>query len=128
MADFDSDFSNESKFEGINNLEEDIKRYKQLIDKGELYNSLEAIEDLINSCQENELFEDGIYFIERLLEVSPYNSEYWLKKGILLNNIFESEPALECFERALSLNPADPEIYIEKGIEERTRRAKELRE
>jgi len=38
MADFDSDFSSESKFEGINNLEGDIKRYKQLIDKGELYN------------------------------------------------------------------------------------------
>ena len=91
MPDFDSDFSSDNKFEDIHNLEEDIKRYKQLIDKGEIYNSLESIEDLISSCQENELFEDGIYFVDRLLEVSPYNSEYWLKKGILLNNIFESE-------------------------------------
>ena len=118
MADFDSDFSSDNKFEEANNIEADIKKYKIIIDKGEIYNSLESIEDLINSCQENELYEDGIYFVERLLEVSPYNSEYWLKKGILLNNVFESEPALECFERALSLNPADSEIYIEKASSE----------
>jgi tetratricopeptide (TPR) repeat protein len=118
MANFDSDFSGESKFDEINNIEGDIKRYKELINRGELYNSAEAIEDLINSCQEEGLYEEGLYFIERLLEISPYNSEYWLKKGILLNNIFEPDSALECFERALSLNPADAETYIEKASSE----------
>ena len=44
MADFDSDFSGESKFDEINNIEGDIKRYKELINRGELYNSAEAYE------------------------------------------------------------------------------------
>ena len=69
-------------------------------------------EELTQICIENERFEDGLYFANAVLEIAPYNSDYWMKKGTCLNNIFEFENALECFNKALSLNPSDSELLL----------------
>ncbi|HSP87883.1 MAG TPA: hypothetical protein VLN45_07100, partial [Ignavibacteriaceae bacterium] len=74
MSDFDSGFSNEPGFDS-SNLEEDIKKYREIIENGGLYNSIEPIEDLIQHCQDDDYYDDALFFIDRLLEVFPYNSE-----------------------------------------------------
>ncbi len=91
---------------------------KNLIETGNIYTCIEAIEDMIQFCIENEKNEDGLYFVESLLEISPYNSEYWLKKGTFLNNLLNFEEALVCFNKSISLNPCDTETLIEKAVTE----------
>ena len=75
-------FSSENNFKEFEkNIKEEISSCRRIIDEGKIFLSMETVEETMNNCVESENFIDGIYFIEKLLEVSPYNSDYWYKKG-----------------------------------------------
>jgi len=116
---FNYNFSSENNYKKFNkNLKAEIDSCKRIIDEGKIFLSMETVEDTMNDCVENENYIDGIYFIDRLLEASPYNSDFWYKKGVILS--FENKflEAIKCFNKAISLNPGDVEIYLDKSIAE----------
>ena len=116
---FNLNFFSENNFKEFDkNLKEEIVSCRKIIDEGKIFLSMETVEDTMNNCVESENYIDGIYFIDRLLEVSPYNSDFWYKKGILLNIDNKFEEAIQCFNKAISLNPGDVEIYLDKSIAE----------
>ncbi len=115
MAYYNSDYSGESFYSNNKNINFEIQKYKGLIEKGSIYSCMEAVEETIQNCIDNEKFEDGLYFVNKLLDIAPYNSEYWLKKGAVLNGLFNFEQALDCYNKALSLNPGDSEILMDKA-------------
>jgi tetratricopeptide (TPR) repeat protein len=117
MSNLSSDFDNfeNFNFEDNSKINEEIERCKAIIESGAYFNSIESIEEVIEACMESDKEDEAIYFIDFMLSFSPYNSEYWLKKGIALNDIGEHEEALEYVEKALLLNPTDIEAILEKS-------------
>jgi len=114
-----NNFFSENNFKEFESgLKAEIKNCRKIIDEGKIFLSIETVEETMNNCIEYENSFDGIYFIDRLLEISPYNSDYWYKKGVLLNIDEKYEEALECFNRAITLNPGDVENYLDKAISE----------
>ncbi|MCU0407226.1 MAG: hypothetical protein MUE64_09755 [Ignavibacteriaceae bacterium] len=57
-------------------LREQIEECKKLVDSGAVYGYLDKFDDVIQSCLDNDLNEDGLYLINALIEIAPYNSEY----------------------------------------------------
>src|SRR4030066_1853358 len=93
--------------------EDDLQRFRELLRNGEKdINSAEALEEIIQFYFEHEQFEEALAFTERLLAFQPYSSEAWQRKGMILNNLVRYDEALECYEQALSLNPADADIHV----------------
>ena len=117
MSFFESDFSYDNP-DMSNEFTREIEKCKRLIDEGSIYSCIEIVEEVIQTCVDNAFYEDGIYLVNKLLEVSPYNSEYWVKKGALLNGLFKFDKAIECYNKALSLNPGDSDALIEKAAAE----------
>lgn len=59
--------------------------------------------------------EDGLEFIEAALRINPESSAYWNTKGVLLTSgLGEHQKALDCFKRALELEPDS--IVIKQNI------------
>lgn len=59
--------------------------------------------------------EDGLEFIEAALRINPESSAYWNTKGVLLTSgLGEHQKALDCFRRALELEPDS--IVIKQNI------------
>ncbi len=111
------DFDDSSEF-GSENLRDQIEDCKKLIDSGAVYGYLDKFDDVIQSCLDHDLNEDGLYLVIALLEIAPYNSEYWIKKGLFLNALGEFNESIECFNKALSLNPGDSDALVDKSIAE----------
>jgi tetratricopeptide (TPR) repeat protein len=114
-----------SQFNDVNSegddidLNEEINACRDIIENNLLYNSFDRVEDVIIQCINCNYITDGLYFVNYLLEISPYNSELWNKKGLLLNSAGNFEQAIECIEKSLSLNPGDLDTLIDKSaIEE----------
>ncbi|MFB3056564.1 MAG: tetratricopeptide repeat protein, partial [Ignavibacteriaceae bacterium] len=119
MSHYNTHFNDVNSEDDGNHLNEEINACRNLIESNLLYNSVERVEDVINQCLDYGYITDGLYFVNYLLEISPYNSELWNKKGLLLNFAGNFEQAIECIEKALSLNPGDLDILIDKSaIEE----------
>ena len=68
-------------------LRNEIEECKNLIDNGSVYGFFDKFDDVIQDCLDNDFNEDGLYLINALLEIAPYNSEYWIKKGLFLNGL-----------------------------------------
>jgi len=117
---FSEDYLNNDYESYLNEDEtkEKIEQCRKLIEKGQTLTSIDFLEDTIQLCLEHDLVEDGLFLTEALVELTPYNSEAWQFKGILLNNSFDFEQAYTCFQKALSLNPNDVETYINISIAE----------
>ena len=49
----------------------------------------------------------------KLIEMNP---EYWNNKGIALGELKRYEEAIECFDKAIELNPNDPWYWYNKGV------------
>ena len=119
MSYLDSGYTNDDDFdEKEKDIDQEIENCRKILDEGDIYQAIERVEEIIQLCIENERYSSGLDIVNRLLEISPYNSEYWLKKGTLLNGLCEFEEALLAFEKSLSLNPGDADVYIEKSIAE----------
>ena len=81
MSFFDDEFDFEGKADNEEeNLRDEIEECKKLIDNGTIYGFLDKFDDVIQSCLDNDFNEDGLYLVSALLEIAPYNSEYWIKK------------------------------------------------
>ena len=113
--DFDFDEPSENDDE---NLKEQIEECKKLIDSGSVYGYLDKFDEVIQSCIDNDFSEDGLYLVSALLEIAPYNSEYWIRKGLFLNALGNFNESIECFNKALSLNPGDTDALVDKSIAE----------
>ena len=119
MSIYNSHFNDINSEEDDIDLNEEINACRNIIESNLLYDSFERIEDVINQCIDYGYITDGLYFVNYLIEISPYNSELWNKKGLLLNSAGNFEQAIECIEKALSLNPGDLDTLIDKSaIEE----------
>ena len=82
MSFFDSEFSNEEEYDlPEENVEEELASCKKILDSGYVFDSVERIEELIQVCMDIDRYEDALFLLDRFLEIFPYNSEYWLKKG-----------------------------------------------
>ena len=63
----------------------------------------------------NQLALDGLEFIDAALSVDPSSSRYWNLKGLLLaDGLHEGDEALECFRKALDLEPDS--IVVKQNI------------
>ena len=51
-----------------------------------------------------------------MIEMQPYSSDAWMRRGILLNNLNRHDEALGAYDEALSINPADAETVINRGV------------
>lgn len=111
------DDSHNSQFDN-EDLQSKVDICKEYVSAGQIYAYLDNIEETIQLCMEYDCNSDGIYLVDAVLEIAPYNSEFWQYKGVLLNNMFEFEEAYDCFNRALSLNPSDVESLVNKSIAE----------
>lgn len=81
MSIFDSDHS-DNEFElPDEDLDEELKFCRSILESGYVYDSVDRIEELLQSCIDYDRLEDALYLLEKLIEIFPYNSEYWLKKG-----------------------------------------------
>lgn len=113
MSYFDSDYSEQGEFFADDkNIDDEIKRCKELVDAGGIFDIMEGAEEVLQLCGENGRFADGLYIVNFLLDVAPYNSEYWFKKGFFLSGLNKFEEAIECFNKSLSLNPGLSLIHI----------------
>ncbi len=81
MSFYNSHFDDVNPEEDSNHLNEEINACRNLVESNSLYNSIERVEDVINQCIDYGYITDGLYFVNYLLELSPYNSELWNKKG-----------------------------------------------
>ena len=57
-----------------------------------------------------------MHFADQLIEFVPYSWDAWVRRGMILNNMYRYDEAIDCYERAVSLNPNESEIYINLGI------------
>ncbi|HOL41521.1 MAG TPA: tetratricopeptide repeat protein, partial [Methanospirillum sp.] len=48
--------------------------------------------------------------------ISDKEAERWKSEGIRYATSQKFEDAIHCFEKALSLNPVDEEVYFQKGL------------
>ena len=74
------------------------------------------LEEIASFYFEDGRMEKALEVIDHLIELHPYQSDAWMRRGILLNNLGRPEDALEAYDRALDLNPADAETLINRGI------------
>ena len=98
------------------NFEEEIKKFKERLKNGGGSTNIEALEEITSFYFENEKYEEALHFINLLLEYLPFSADTWQRKGIILNNLQRYNEALECFEKALHLNPVDTELLISRGL------------
>ena len=112
---FDDDFEGDSSPRRDRN--EEIERYKELLRRGgNGLKSIEALEEIISYYFEKEKYDDALSFASQLVDFAPYSSDAWMRKGMILNNLFRYTEALECYDHAITLNPNDSDLFINRGI------------
>jgi len=72
--------------------------------------SAETLEELVQHCLDREKYTDALRFSDVLIEFVPYSGEAWMKRGIALHELGKDDEAMEAFNRALALSPADEEL------------------
>jgi Flp pilus assembly protein TadD len=53
------------------------------------------------------IFEEALSYFEQALLLEQNNAEIWNQKGVALRSLGRYDEALECFNKALGLDPAD---------------------
>lgn len=116
MSDFNSEYpDNGNKYLERNDLALHIKQCKEIIRNGKTILHQAFLEDISNSCIESYRYKDAIFILESLIKISPYNSDYWLQRGICLSELGQNRRALKSIDKALSLNPSEVDILTEKA-------------
>jgi Flp pilus assembly protein TadD len=52
-------------------------------------------------------FEEALSYFEQALLLEQNNAEIWNQKGVALRSLGRYDEALECFNKALQIDPAD---------------------
>ncbi|MCK9425688.1 MAG: tetratricopeptide repeat protein [Ignavibacteriaceae bacterium] len=116
MSFFDSEYSeNENEFLESTDLPASIKKAKALVEEGKTFTNQNFLEDVVDLCIDNFRYRDALYFVEKLLEVAPYNADLYLQKGICLVQLNQNRRAMKSIDKALSLNPVDVDALAEKA-------------
>ncbi len=93
-------------------IEDRIKKAKEIIENGEILLNTNFLEDTLQLCAEYDYPEDGLYIVDNLLENLSLNSDLWELKGIFHNALGDFDKAKKAFEKSLELNPNDLETLI----------------
>ena len=80
------------------------------------YFDSDTLEEIASYYFEQGRFEESLRVVDRSLEMHPYSSDGWMRRGILLNNLGRHHEALEAYDEALGMNPTDIETLVNKGI------------
>lgn len=80
------------------------------------YEDLEKIEELLDVCIDNGLYENALNFCDTLLEYNPSSNELLTKKGIILMNMKNFSAAINSLERAVEINPNNSESLINLSL------------
>ncbi|MEM6647307.1 MAG: tetratricopeptide repeat protein, partial [Bacteroidota bacterium] len=67
---------------------------------GLVYFDSETLEDIATYYFELGEFGQALGVIDRLLEMYPFSSDAWMRRGILLNNLTRHEEALDAYTQA----------------------------
>src|SRR5689334_4599386 len=98
-------------------FEEEIKKLTdRLKESGGGSTNIEVLEEIVSFYLENEKYEEALHFVTLLLEYLPFSAESWQRKGFILNNLQRNQEALECFDKAISLNPVDADLIVSRGL------------
>ena len=77
--------------------------------------SIEIWHQLANDMIGNDLYEEALYYFDRILEVDPLNHRAVDGKANMLDILGRVEEALECIDSYLEVNSSDVYIWILKG-------------
>ena len=87
-------------------FEEELRRFQDMLnDRAPDITNVEALEEIVAYYMDHEKYEEALHFINQLLSLIPYSAENWQRKGVILSNLFKYEEALDCYSRALEVNP-----------------------
>ncbi|MFW6232838.1 MAG: tetratricopeptide repeat protein, partial [Bacteroidota bacterium] len=102
------------------NMEEKLRKYRQALRKhggnSPEISNIEALEELVNYCLENDRFDDALAFCKVWAEYAPYSSDAWHKLGFIYLNLDNFSKAHKYLDKALILNPMDSEALLNKSI------------
>lgn len=59
--------------------------------------------------------EKSLEFYEKVVEINPYESTFFYRKGRVHDKLKQYQKCIECFSKAIELNPSNPESYLELG-------------
>ena len=68
---------------------------------------IDAVDDIVNYLLEKNLHSKAVTCLNTLLEHFPYSNELWQRKAIIFDHKGEYKIAVECFDKAINLNPND---------------------
>jgi superkiller protein 3 len=57
-------------------------------------------------------FDESLASLDKAIEFNSENAEAWNDKGVILRRLERNEEALDCFQRAIKLDPSN-ELYQE---------------
>lgn len=77
--------------------------------------SIEIWDQLANEMITRDLYEEALYYFNKMLEVEPLNSYAVEHKANMLDILGRYEEALECIDNYLESNSTDANIWILKG-------------
>lgn len=101
---------------GENYLNEIVERCKLFL-SGELQeDSIKYIDNSIEILLDNFLYEEVLEIVKSLIAAHPYNYENYYRAGFCLFRMNEPALAYRSLSKALSLNPNNTSILIEKAM------------
>lgn len=100
-------------------LDETLKRFRESVRSGNWQQGSptpDALESIVQYCLETNKFDDALTFSLLWVEKAPYASDAWHKLGMAYGSQNRWTEALEAYDRAISLDPVDTEILVNRGI------------
>lgn len=101
---------------GSGNLNDNVRRCKEIISEGLIFNYRNLIEETIENCLDHFRYSDALLFVNALLRISPFDSDLWYTKAVCLTSLGKKKKAGYSIERAYALNPTDVDILLEKAF------------
>ena len=76
----------------------------------------ELIEDLVNSYLDDNEYSKASRLADIFIKNYPYSAEAFHLKALCLDGLGKYLESLEYYNRAISFDPTDPELYLNKAI------------
>lgn len=100
-------------------MDEKVRHWRRVIRKsksGEELPGLDLVESLVHYCIDTEKYEEGAEFCRLWTDYLPTSGEAHQKLAFILSNLGHYWEAEEAIEKALLLNPNDPEALTTQAI------------